>query len=195
VTRNIEGGAKRSWAGGRVTTTASIFRLDRTNIKTTDPLDPTRLVLVGRQRSDGFELALDGALTPRWFMHASFANLDATILRSNSVLSGVPIEGNRPGLTPRQSGSLWTTMDITPRLTMGGGIAAMGDRFTSNDNLVRLPAHARVDAVASYRVGRYTLSLNVQNLCDARYYESAGGNFQIYPGAPRHALLTARYSF
>lgn len=195
VTRNIEGGAKLSWAGGRVTTTASIFRLDRTNIKTTDPLDPTRLVLVGRQRSDGFELALDGALTPRWFMHASFANLDATILRSNSVLSGVPIEGNRPGLTPRQSGSLWTTMDITPRLTMGGGIAAMGDRFTSNDNLVRLPAHARVDAVASYRVGRYTLSLNVQNLCDARYYESAGGNFQIYPGAPRHALLTARYSF
>jgi outer membrane receptor protein involved in Fe transport len=52
-----------------------------------------------------------------------------------------------------------------------------------------------VDAVASYRLGRYAVSLNVQNLGDARYYESAGGNFQIYPGAPRNALLTVRYTF
>ena len=195
ATRNFEGGAKFSWAGGRVTATASIFRLDRTNIKTTDPVDPTRLVLVGRQRSDGFELAVDGALSPRWFMHASFANLDAVILRSNSVLSGVPIEGNRPGLTPQRSGAIWTTVDVTPKLTLGGGITAAGDRFTSNDDLVTLPNYTRVDAVASYRLGRYAVSLNVQNLADARYYESAGGNFQIYPGAPRNALLTVRYAF
>ena len=195
VTRNVEGGAKFSWAGGRVTTTASVFRLDRTNIKTTDPVDPTRLVLVGRQRSDGFELALDGTLTTRWFMHASFASLDAVILRSNSVLNGIPIEGNRPGLTPKQSGGIWTTVDVAPKLTLGGGITATADRFTSNDDLVTLPTSTRVDAVAVYRLGRYAVSLNIQNLGDARYYESAGGNFQIYPGAPRHALLTVRYSF
>lgn len=195
VTRNLEGGAKVSWAGGRVTATASLFRLDRTNIKTTDPLDPTRLVLVGRQCSDGFELALDGAVTPRWFVHASFANLDAAIVRSNSVLSGVRIEGNRPGLTPTRSGSIWTTVDVTPKLTLGGGVTAAGDRFTSNDDLVLLPEYARVDAVASYRFGRYAVSLNVQNLANARYYESASSNFQIYPGAPRNALMTVRYSF
>ena len=128
-------------------------------------------------------------------MHASFANLDAAILRSNSVLSGVLIEGNRPGLTPKRSGSIWTTFDVTPKLTFGGGITAAGDRFTSNDNLVGLPQYTRVDAVASYRLGRYAVSVNVQNLGNARYYDSAGSNFQIYPGAPRHALLTVRYAF
>lgn len=194
TTRNVEGGAKLSLAGGRLTASASVFRLDRTNIKTTDPLDVTKLVLVGRQRSDGFEVAVDGLMTRRWFVHGAFGDLAATILRSNSVSSGVRIEGNRPGLVPRTSGSVWSTIDVTPALTVGGGVTASGARFTSNDNLVTLPAFTRVDAVASYRLRRYTVSVNVQNLLDARYYESAGGNFQIYPGAPRHALLTVRYS-
>jgi catecholate siderophore receptor len=193
-TRNIEGGVKLSLARGRATATASVFRLDRSNIKTTDPLDTTRLVLVGRQRTDGVELAVDGALTSRWSVRASYADLDATILRSNSVLSGVKIEGNRPGLVPRRSVSLWSSFN-TGRLTLGGGVTSAGDRFTSNDDLVTMPAYTRGDAFASYRLGDYDLSLNIQNLFNARYYESAGSNFQIYPGAPRHALVTLRYSF
>jgi outer membrane receptor protein involved in Fe transport len=49
--------------------------------------------------------------------------------------------------------------------------------------------------VASYRLGRYAVSVNVQNIGNARYYESASSTFQIYPGAPRNALLTVRYAF
>jgi catecholate siderophore receptor len=178
-----------------VSATGSLFRLDRTNIKTTDPLDPTRLVLVGRQRTDGIELAVDGLVTSRWTLRAGYAGLDAAILRSNSVLSGVRIEGNRAGLVPRRSGNLWSTFNATSRLTVGAGVTASGDRFTSNDDLVRLPGFLRVDALASYRVGAYEFALNLQNLLHERYSESAGGNFQIYPGAPRHALVTARYTF
>ncbi len=195
ATRNLEGGVKLSLAGGRITATAAIFRLDRTNIKTTDPLDTTRLVLVGRQRTDGFELAFDGRLTKRWFIHASYSDLDGAILRSNSVLSGVPIEGNRPGLIPRRSGNVWTTVDVTPALTLGGGVSGADDRFTSNDNLVTMPGFARADAVARFRLRSCELSVNVQNLFDRRYYESAGSNAQIYPGAPRHVMFTARYAF
>jgi catecholate siderophore receptor len=194
-TRNLEGGVKLALAGGRATATASVFRLDRTNIKTTDPLDPTRLVLVGRQRTDGVEVAFDGAVTARWTLRAGYAGLAAAILKSNSVLSGVPIEGNRAGLVPRHSGNLWSMVDVTPRLTLGAGMTAAGDRFTSNDDLVRLPGYLRVDAVASYRIGSYELALNLQNLLNERYPESAGSNFNIYPGAPRHALVTARYTF
>ncbi len=195
ATRNVEAGAKVSLAGGRAMATASVFRLDRTNIKTTDPLDPTRLVLVGRQRSDGVELTVDGRLAPRWSLRAGYANLDAVILRSNSVLSGVRLEGNRPGLVPRQSLSLWTAADVTPRLVIGGGATAWSDRFTSNDDLVGMPGFVRLDALVSYRLGAYEVSVNLQNLADARYYESAGGDFQIYPGAPRHALVTVGYKF
>jgi catecholate siderophore receptor len=194
-TRNIEGGAKLSLSGGRAIATASVFRLDRSNIKTTDPLDTTRLVLVGRQRSDGVELSVDGRLTSRWSLRAGYTTLDAAILRSNSVLSGVAIEGNRPGLVPREAASLWTVAQVTERLTLGGGATAWGDRFTSNDNLVRMPGFIRLDVLVGSRVGPYDVSLNVQNLTNTRYYESAGGNFQIYPGAPRHALVTLGYRF
>jgi catecholate siderophore receptor len=193
-TRNVEGGIK-VLVGGRASATASVFRLDRTNIKTTDPIDPTRLVLVGRQRTDGIELSLDGAMTRRVAMRASYAGYAAAILRSNSVLSGVRIEGNRPGLVPRHSGALWGTVAVTPRLTVGAGVTAAGERFTSNDSLVRMGSLARADAVASYRVGPFDISLNLHNLFDSRYFESASGNFQIYPGAPRHALVTVRYTF
>jgi catecholate siderophore receptor len=195
ATRNIEGGAKLSLAGGRAIATASVFRLDRSNIKTTDPLDTTRLVLVGRQRSEGVELTVDGRLTPRWSLRAGYTTVDATILRSNSVLSGVPIEGNRPGLVPRESASLWTVGQVTQRLTLGGGATTWGERFTSNDDLVRMPGFVRLDGLASYRIGVYEVSVNLQNLTNRRYYESAGGNFQIYPGAPRHAVVTLGYRF
>ena len=47
----------------RLLLTASVFRLDRTNIKTTDPNDPTALLNLGEQRTDGAELNGEGELT------------------------------------------------------------------------------------------------------------------------------------
>ncbi len=194
-TRNLEAGVKVEPFGGRLIATAAVFRLDRTNIKTTDPLDITRLVLVGRQRTDGMEAAVEGAVTRRWKLHAGYAWFDATIVRSNSVLSGVKIEGNMAGLVPRHSGTMWTTVDATSHLTVGGGVTAAGRRFTSNDDLVALPAFARTDAMVRYRIGAYELAVNVRNVFDERYYETAGGDFQIFPGAPRQAVATVRYVF
>jgi len=194
-TRNLEGGAKLSLARGRANATASLFRVDRTNIKTTDPIDPTRLVLVGRQRTDGMELSFDGSPVARWTVRASYAGLNPRILRSNSVSSGVRIEGNRAGLVARHSASVWSTLRATEALTVGAGVTASGDRFTSNDDLVRLPGFTRLDAMASYRVGKADVAVNVQNLLGVRYYESASGNFQIYPGAPLNALVTVGYRF
>ena len=43
-TISYEGGVKAEVLRHRLTLTSSVFRLDRTNVKTTDPLDPTRLV-------------------------------------------------------------------------------------------------------------------------------------------------------
>jgi catecholate siderophore receptor len=194
ISRNLEVGAKADLFGGRVTATAAVFRLDRTNIKTTDPIDPTRLVLVGRQRTDGVELAFDGRVTDRLTAHAGYAWLGASVLQSNTVSSGVRIEGNRPGLVPAHSANAWASFAATDRWTLGGGITPTGDRFTSNDNLVTLPAYLRADAMTSYAVRNWEVALNVHNLLNARYYETAGSNFQIYPGTPRELLLTLRVS-
>ena len=190
--RNLEGGAKADIAGGRASTTLSVFRLDRTNIKTTDPVDPTRLVLVGAQRTDGVELAVEGSPLPRLRVQGGYAWLDAAVLRSNTVTSGVRIEGNRPGLVPRHAGSVWVQVAASARLSLSGGFTATGQRFTSNDNLVVLPAYRRIDAGVTYTVGRVALALNARNLLDARYFDTASSNAQIMPGAPRDVLMTLR---
>jgi outer membrane receptor protein involved in Fe transport len=83
---------------------------------------------------------------------------------------------------------------LTPHLSLAGGLTANGLRYTSNDNLVRLPGYARADAAVSYRTGHLEFAVNARNLLDSRYYETAGSNFQIYPGAPRDVLFTVRVS-
>jgi catecholate siderophore receptor len=190
--RNLEAGAKAELFDRRATATLSVFQLDRTNIKTTDPIDPTRLVLVGRQRTSGAELSLEGPLGTRVRAQAGYAFLDAAVLRSNTVTSGVAIEGNRPALIPRHSANLWVHVAATSRLSIGGGITSNGVRYTSNDNLVELPGFTRADAAVSYRMGRIELAVNARNLFDSRYYETAGSNFQIFPGSPRDLVVTLR---
>lgn len=195
MSRNVEAGLKTETGDGRASATLSVFRLDRTNIKTTDPIDPTRLVLVGAQRTDGVELSGDVQPWSRVRVQGGYAWLDAAVLRSNTVTSGVRIEGNRPGLVPRHSGNLWLHYDLSRRLALAGGATTMGLRFTSNDNLVRLPAFTRFDGSATYRVtGGTTVAVNVRNLTGARYFETASSNAQIMPGAPRDVLVTLRVS-
>jgi catecholate siderophore receptor len=194
-TISYETGVKTELFRHRLTLTTSLFRLDRTNVKTRDPLDPNKLVLVGRQRSQGVEIAAAGAILPGWNVSGGLTFLDPTILRSNDVSSGVPVEGNRIGNVAARSGSIWTTYTLKQGLTLGGGVFALGDWFASNDNLIRIDGYARLDAMAGYRIGHYEVQLNVRNLLDEDYYESAHANNNIMPAAGRNGLVTVRYRF
>ena len=71
-----------------------------------------------------------------------------------------------------------------------------GDVFTSTDNLVVLPAWARVDGAVFYDVSpRLRVQANVENLLDANYYPYAHSNTNITPGSPRalRVSLTTRF--
>jgi catecholate siderophore receptor len=194
-TTSYETGMKTELFRHRLTVTTSIFRLDRTNVKTRDPLDPNKLVLVGRQRSQGVEIAAAGSILPGWNVSGGLTFLDPTILRSNDVSSGVPVQGNRIGNVAARSGSFWTTYTIAQGFTFGGGLFVLGDWFASNDNLVRIDGYARLDAMAGYRIGQYEVQVNVRNLLDEDYYESAHSNNNIMPAAGRNGLVTVRYRF
>ncbi len=191
LTTAYEGGVKADL--GRLTLTAAVFRLDRTNVKTIDPLNPGVLVLVGRQRSDGVEVSAGGALTRAWDLRAGVTFLDPEIVRSNDVSSGVPLEGNRIGNVATRTASLWSTYTWRSGLSAGGGAFYVGDWFTSNDNLVHIDAYTRVDAVVAYRFSHYEVAVNMRNLLDAAYFETSHSNSQIMPAAGRNGLVTLRY--
>jgi len=192
-TLSYEVGAKSTLFGDRISVSAAAFRLDRRNVRTRDPIDPSRLVLVGRQQSDGVELNAAGRLLPGWDLRGGITFLDPVIIQSNDVSSGVPVQGNRIGSTATRNANLWSTFAMKNGLTLGGGLFHVGDWFTSNDNLVRLDGYTRVDAMAAYRLGRYELALNLKNLLDADYYESSQGNTQIMPAAGFNGLVSLRY--
>ncbi len=194
-TTSYETGVKTELFRHRLTLTTAVFRLDRTNVKTRDPLDPNTLVLVGRQRSQGVEISAAGSILPGWNVSGGLTFLDPTILRSNDVSSGVPVQGNRIGNVAARSGSIWTTYTMERGFTFGGGLFVLGDWFASNDNLVRIDGYARLDAMAGYRFGHYEVQLNLRNLLDEDYYETAHSNNNIMPAAGRNGLVTVRYRF
>ena len=71
----------------------------------------------------------------------------------------------------------------------------LGGWFASNDNLVRIDGYARLDAMAGYRFGRYEVQLNVRNLLDEDYYETAHSNNNVVPAAGRIGLVTVISTF
>jgi catecholate siderophore receptor len=195
VTENYEGGTKWELLRRRLLLTASVFRLDRTNIKTTDPNDPTALLNLGEQRTDGAELNAQGELTRHWRVYGGYAWLDGRIVSSTTLSNGVLLQGRRPAMTALHNTTLWTSFEFRDGFGVAGGVVGKSAQFAATDNLARLPGFVRMDASAFYRTGRYDVQLNIQNVGNVRYYDSAQSDYQIYPAAPVNGSVTLRYRF
>ena len=195
VTENYEGGTKWELLRQRLLLTASVFRLDRTNIKTTDPNDPTALLNLGEQRTNGAELNGQGEITRHWKMYGGYAWLDGRIVSSTTLSSGVLLQGKRPQMTALHNASLWTSYDFRNGFGVGAGMVGKSAQFAAQDNLARLPGYVRMDASAFYRAARYDVQVNLQNIGNRRFYDAAQSDYQIYPAAPISGSATIRYRF
>jgi catecholate siderophore receptor len=172
--------------------TAAIYQLDRKNTRSVDPVDPTRFVLTGAQRSRGIELGLERNITNRWQVSAGYALQSAKITETTTAAPA----GRRVALVPRHSLSLWSRYDFNTTFGAGLGLIARSKSFASISNQVVLPAYARADAAFYYkiRVG-VEAQLNIENLLGAHYFPSAHNDNNIAPGTPRTARLTINFGF
>ena len=95
--------------------TTAVYRLDRTNTRSTDPNDPTRIVQTGSQRTNGYELGAE-----RQPHAARGASPAATPIRMRS--SPAPrrprAAGAQVGQVPHHTFSLWNNYQVHP--TAGG---------------------------------------------------------------------------
>lgn len=198
-TRNLEVGLKQDLWDGQATFTAAAFDLQRTGIKSTDPNTPTLLVPVGVQRTRGLELGLAGLLAPGWELQAGYAYLDGRIEKSTpgTKVGGVAVEGHRPSLTPRHSGSAWLTHRFLDRWRASLGVQAAGAQYASASNLVTLPGYAVFQAALGYRTPRWEAAVNLRNLTNRTYIASSHGGSDILltPGAPRSVDASFRIRF
>jgi catecholate siderophore receptor len=188
---NYEMGIKWELARSLSLTTA-VYRLDRTNTRSTDPNDPTRIVQTGSQRTNGFEVGAQGSITRVWRISGGYAYQDAFVTSATTAARA----GAQVAQVPHNMFSLWNNYRILPRLGAGLGILNRSDMFAAIDNTVTLPSYTRADAALFFSVTEMVrLQVNVENLFDRRYYINADSNTNISPGSPRAVRvgLTARF--
>jgi catecholate siderophore receptor len=166
--------------------------LNRTNTRSTDPNDPTRIVQTGSQRTNGYEFGLNGSITRRWRGAGGYAYQDAFVTSATTAAKA----GAQVAQVPHHTFSLWNNYQILPKLGAGLGILNRTDMFAAIDNTVRLPGYTRADAAVYYSLTeRLRLQANVENLFDRKYYINADSNTNISPGFARAVRvgLVARF--
>lgn len=194
LTRNYEAGIKATIQPLKLNATLSVFRLNRNNIKTTDPLNSAKLILVGEQRTDGIEFTIAGSPIRKLDFLAGYSLLDAEIIKSNTISNGVLLQGKLAQLTPRNSGNLWLNYQLPKNFRVGFGGFVRSKTFTSANNLIVLPGYARFDASIGWRSERhYEISFNLKNFTNRKYYETSNGDNNIMPGSPINGSVTLRY--
>lgn len=221
-TQNFEVGTKLDLFDGNVSAMASIFRLERTNIKATDAATNT-LVQVGEQRTNGLELSLSGRPAEGVDVIAAYTYMDAIVSKSKAkqsnvcssaagsdgvsaatnaalcatIPTNVSLQGKRVPMVAKNSANLWITKRFANGFGFGGGSTFTDKRYGSAIEQSYIPKYIRFDATAFYEAKKYEVRLNVYNLFDKHYTDAAtGGNENAaIPGVPLSALLSAKVRF
>ena len=193
--RSAEVGAKLSL--GSFTGTASLFKLRKTNILTSDLANPGFSIAVGEVQSQGLDLDLAGQLPGAAQVAASYTYLDADVVAGSVNANGVPIRpGDRLLNVPKQtfSGQASRRFAFDDRnLEVGAGMLHVGKRLGEVGTAFQLPAYTVFRLFGSYDLtDRAEISAVVNNVFDRTHYVNSYAQMWIAPGAPRNVSVTLR---
>lgn len=188
TTKNYEVGAKADLLDGALSLTGAIFQLDRGNIIDNDPVAGP-IAVASKARIRGFELGASGRAGPL-SMLAGYTYVDS------ELRDGTANEGNPLPNAPKHNVSVTAQLELTERLSVGGGAYHASERWADATQLIRADGYWRFDANASLALNdNLGLRVNVQNVGDERYVRKLRNPHFAVPAAGRQALLTlsARY--
>lgn len=201
-TTNYEIGTKWDVLDNRLSLAAAIFRTEKDNARVL--VNTNTYENAGKTRVDGIELSASGQLTDKWQVFAGYSYLDSELVdggadgdRSGNVTNPVSVNnGNELPNVPKNSFSLWTTYQVLPKLTVGGGAFYVDDVWGNVANTLYVESYWRYDAMASYELSKNVdLQLNVQNLTDEVYYDKAYASHFANQAAGRTALFSTNFHF
>jgi catecholate siderophore receptor len=202
ASRNVELGAKLDLFDGRLSTAVAVFRTTKYNERNRDspngvPIDD--YLLSGERHANGLDINIAGRITSQWEVYGSYTWIpSATIDKGNAdgtTLTGEQV-GQRPSMTPRHSGTIWSTYQLTPQWRLGGGLNAKSSQ-TPNRNPpgVIAPKYITGDLLAEYTpTDQIGIKLNVLNVTNKHYAESLYTGHYIQ-GAPRTVQVTLTTRF
>lgn len=150
---------------------------------------------------NGFEFGFAGNVTESWSVFGGYTYLDAEQTKVGdstdpNTPASLPAKGKQMYGIAENSATLWTTYDLTPKFTIGGGAFYMDKVYADPANNAFIPSYVRWDAMAKYKLNeKLNLQLNVQNLTDERYYSATYFRHyaQVAPGRSAFVTLNLKY--
>ena len=193
-----EAGLKYEPEGLNSQFSASVFRINQTNIATKEePTDPYRSI--GEIESEGVELEAISQLTDSFRLQAAYTYTDIRYKKSSPEE-----QGKRAVYAPRNQASAWLSYDVKSGpldgLTLGSGVRYVNGITSDRLNTHTLPSYTLVDMVIGYdltNIGIKGLSaqLNVNNLTDKRYVAACNSLSYCYFGAERSIVGSVSWKF
>lgn len=197
---NLELGAKVDLFDGRLSTRVAAFRTTKLHERNRDPDSAaTAALLSGKRHAAGIELDLAGRLTARWEVYGSYAWTPVARIdvgAPGSVPGVGEGEGTRSSLTPRHSGTIWSTYQLTERFRFGAGLNARSSQ-TPNRNPAGIvaPRFVTGDLLAEYAFSeQIAFKFNLLNVTNKLYADSLYTGHYI-PGQPRTFYVTMAARF
>lgn len=190
----VELGTKWAIFDERVLLTASLFRIEKDQVRVPDPDVPGFNTLGGRQRVDGAEIEFNGEILPGWTVRGSYTFIDSQTLETTP---GGPLQGAPLLQTPRHMATFGTKYDVTQHVTLGANFVTVGERLGQNraNSFLVAPGFSVVDLNAKYQItDRMFVRVLVNNLFDRVYFEQLHP-FHVIPGPRRTALASLQWSF
>lgn len=191
--KSLELGAKIDLLEGALSLNAALFKVQKTNARTTDPLTSV-VTLQGDTQVQGFEVGVVGRITADWQIMAGYTFLDGRINALKELSNGISAVGKTLPNTPRDNISLWTTYSPLANWEIGGGMTYASKRYLNNFETAAVDGYRRYDATVAYKQKDYDIRLNLQNLTDAKYYEVASAG-RATPTKGRSVIATVNYRF
>lgn len=192
--RQYEIGVKVDFSD-RLSATLAFFDLTRSNVLVNDPNDPSFSIQTGEQSSQGIELSIGGEILPGWNIFAGYAYTNAKVSEDTDP----NLVDNRLENAPENSFNFFTTYEIQQGdlkgLGIGLGFFFVGDRQGDLANTFTLPSYLRTDASIFYKKERLRAQVNFRNVFNVDYYESAFGDFFVFPGEPFTVQGTISWQF
>jgi catecholate siderophore receptor len=191
--RIFEFGTKFTFFEGALSLQGALFRIEKTNARTPNPVDPLLPnVVTGKQRSQGVEIGATGRVLPGLNVFGGYTFLDTKILKDNAVPSVV---GNEIQNVPRHSATFWTTYDFLEKWQVGGGPSYVGSRYANNANSNRVPGFIRWDSTIAYQITKNVqLRVNAINMTNQLYFDSISGSKAV-PAPGRTFIGSASFTF
>ena len=198
---SVEAGVKLVAFGGRLNGTVAVYQLDKANVLATDTINPGFSVAIGKARSRGVELDVNGQLPGRVDVLLSYAYTDAEarsrVLDPNfsfQISPGDPLINIPKHNANVQLAKHWTFG--AREALFGAGVQYVGERSGQTGTRFMLPAHTLARVFGEIDLTpETTLFASVSNLFDERWYANSYAPVWVQPGAPRTATIGVRARF